>query len=49
MIFGLGWPEIAVIIIILVLLFGGKKIPELARGISDALKEFQKGSKKDEK
>lgn len=39
--FGLGWAEIAVIVVILVLLFGGKKIPELVKGITDAVKEFR--------
>ncbi len=42
----LGWAvgpvEIVIIVILILLLFGGKKIPELARGIAKALKLFKK-------
>lgn len=38
-----GWPEIVFILIILVLLFGAKKLPALARGIGQSLGEFKKG------
>ncbi|HET7386637.1 MAG TPA: Sec-independent protein translocase subunit TatA [Nocardioidaceae bacterium] len=38
---GLGWPEIAIILVILVLLFGAKKLPELARGGGRALRIFK--------
>ncbi len=37
-----GWPEILVILLIVVLLFGAKKLPELARGMGQALNEFRK-------
>lgn len=42
-----GMVEILVIAFIIVLLFGGKKIPELARGLSKASEEFNKGLKSD--
>ena len=37
----LGWPEIVIIMIAILLLFGGKKIPELARGLAKGLKGFK--------
>lgn len=42
----LGTPEIIVILIVLLVLFGGKKLPELARGLGQAGREL-KGAKKD--
>lgn len=44
----LGAPEILVILVILLLLFGGKKLPELARGLGTALKELRKAAKDDD-
>jgi len=38
--FGLGTSEIVLIVIAIVLLFGGKKIPELMRGIGKGIREF---------
>jgi sec-independent protein translocase protein TatA len=40
---GLGGTEIAVILLIVLLLFGGKKIPELMRGLGKGIKEFKDG------
>ncbi|HET8828860.1 MAG TPA: twin-arginine translocase TatA/TatE family subunit [Pelobium sp.] len=40
---GLGAPEIILIVLALLLLFGGKKIPELMRGIGKGVKEFKDG------
>jgi len=39
----LGGPEIAIILVIVLLLFGGKKIPELMRGLGKGVKEFKDG------
>jgi sec-independent protein translocase protein TatA len=39
----LGAPEIAIILVIVLLLFGGKKIPELMRGLGKGVREFKDG------
>lgn len=44
----LGISEILIIVLILVILFGGKKIPELAQGIGKGMKEFKKALKDDD-
>lgn len=43
----LGVTEILLIIFALLLLFGGKKIPELMRGLGEGIREFKKSSKGD--
>lgn len=40
--FGLGAQELGLILLIVVLLFGANKIPELARGMGKGMKEFKK-------
>lgn len=45
----IGAPELIIIAVILLVLFGGKKLPELARGIGDAIKEFKKAVSNKEK
>ena len=48
--FGMPGPwELAIIVVVIVALFGAKKIPELARSIGKAKGEFQKGLKEGEK
>ncbi|KKQ25057.1 MAG: Sec-independent protein translocase protein TatA [Candidatus Roizmanbacteria bacterium GW2011_GWC2_37_13] len=41
----IGMTELTVISLIIIVLFGAKKIPELIRGIGQAVKEFKKASK----
>ena len=41
--FGFGFQELLVILVIILVLFGGKKIPELSRSIGDAIRELRKG------
>lgn len=39
-----GW-QIALVILAIVILFGGKKIPELFKGVGEGMKEFKKATK----
>jgi sec-independent protein translocase protein TatA len=41
--------QIVLIVVLILLLFGGKKIPELMRGLGSGIKEFKDASKEDEK
>ena len=43
-----GPTEIILIVLVIVLLFGGKKIPELMKGLGNGINEFKKASKGDE-
>ena len=43
--FGLGMQEILIIAFIVLLLFGGKKIPELMKGLGKGVKSFKDGMK----
>ena len=43
-----GVTEIVLILLVVVLLFGGRKIPELMKGIGQGLKDFKKASKVDD-
>lgn len=40
--FNIGMPELILIFLIILLIFGGKKIPEIARGIGKGIREFRK-------
>jgi sec-independent protein translocase protein TatA len=44
----LGATEIILILLVVVLLFGGRKIPELMKGIGQGMKEFKKSSRLDD-
>ena len=41
---GIGPQELLVILVLVLLLFGGKKLPELARGLGKGIREFRKAS-----
>lgn len=48
LVFGLGFWEIAIIVFVIILLFGAKKIPELMGGIGKGIKSFKEGVKNDD-
>ncbi len=45
----IGWPQVVLIAVVVLLLFGGRKIPELMRGLGGGVKEFKDAVKEDEK
>ncbi|MFL5764840.1 MAG: twin-arginine translocase TatA/TatE family subunit [Bacteroidia bacterium] len=45
LLFGMGTSEMVIVLVIVLLLFGGKKIPELMKGLGKGVKEFKDASK----
>ncbi len=45
---GLGMGELVVVLLIVILLFGGKKLPQLGASIGESIKNFKKGIKQDD-
>ncbi|MGH7318821.1 MAG: twin-arginine translocase TatA/TatE family subunit [Candidatus Rokuibacteriota bacterium] len=46
--FGLGYQELMIILVIVLLLFGANKIPELMRGLGKGVSEFKRGQREEE-
>jgi sec-independent protein translocase protein TatA len=42
---GIGWQEILLIVLVIVLLFGARRIPELMRSVGKGIRELKKGMK----
>ena len=49
MFLAIGPGQIAIIAVLVLLMFGGKKIPELMKGLGTGIKEFKKGVKEESK
>ena len=43
--FGLEWPHILLVLVVALLVFGGRKLPELGKGLGEGLKGFKEGLK----
>lgn len=41
---GLGFPELIIILLILILLFGARRLPELAKGLGQSIRAFREGT-----
>ena len=46
---GLGMGELTIILVIVILMFGGKKLPQLGASLGQSIKNFKKGMNSDEK
>ena len=45
MLSNIGTPELVVISLVMLFLFGGRKLPELSKGVADSVREFRKATK----
>ncbi|RPJ69148.1 MAG: twin-arginine translocase TatA/TatE family subunit [Alphaproteobacteria bacterium] len=46
--FGIGIQELVIVLVIVLVLFGGKKLPELSKGMGEAIKNIRRGFSNDE-
>lgn len=44
-VFNMGWQELVIVLVIVLIIFGPKKLPEMGKAIGGALKEFRKAGK----
>jgi TatA/E family protein of Tat protein translocase len=42
---GIGWPEVLIILAVLLLLFGAKRLPEMGRSLGKSMREFKSATK----
>ena len=45
---GLGTPELLIVLVLVMLLFGANKVPQLMKGLGDGMKEFKKATRDDD-
>ena len=43
--FGLGWTEVLVILLVIVIVFGGSRLPQLGKGLGEAMRNFREAFK----
>lgn len=46
--FGFGTPELLIVLVLVLLLFGGAKLPQMMRGLGQGMKEFKKATNEDD-
>ena len=46
---GLGMPELLIILVIILVLFGSRRIPDLAKGLGEGIRNFKSGMRSDER
>ncbi|MBL7069058.1 MAG: twin-arginine translocase TatA/TatE family subunit [Candidatus Omnitrophica bacterium] len=46
--FGIGMPELIIILVIILIIFGAAKLPEIGKSLGRSIKEFKKAAKDDE-
>ncbi len=45
---GIGWQEILIVLLIVVVLFGARRLPEIGKGLGDSIRNFKKAIRGDE-
>ncbi len=46
--FGLGTPELVIVLVIVLVLFGGAKLPQMMKGLGEGMKEFRNATRDEE-
>ena len=46
--FGLGTPELIIVLVLVLVLFGGAKLPQMMKGLGEGMREFKKATREDD-